>query len=344
MSPLHARAPLPALFLLASLAACGGEDAASSGPPPGPTFKYPKDDELRVNHLQTKGTHNSYHIAPGDGTIVPLEYTHAPLDVQLAEQGVRQLELDVHWTAFTKSFAVYHEGFDKKTTCPTLKECLSLVQAFSAKHPAHHPLFIQIELKDTITEAEAEDYFARLEGEVLAVLPRERLLTPDDVRGGGASLREAIVSKGWPTLGATRGKVAFFIDNKSDAQMYYTRGHSDINGRLMFIDGEPSDPWAGVLLANDPISGASRIEECLSLGLMVRTRADSDNVQPLANDTSMRDAALASGAHFVSTDYPAKVDGVAYFVEVPEGTPSRCNPKTAPSGCASSDIEDPSFF
>lgn len=37
---------------------------------------------------------------------------------------------------------------------------------------------------------------------------------------------------------------------------------------------------------------------------MVRTRADYDTVQSRQNDTTQRDAAFASGAQFISTDYP----------------------------------------
>jgi hypothetical protein len=81
----------------------------------------------------------------------------------------------------------------------------------------------------------------------------------------------------------------------------------------------------------------------------VRTRADGDNVEPFAGDTSKRDAALASGAQFVSTDYPVIVPGVPmtgtpYVVDIPGGTPARCNPVTAPAACASTDIEDPKFM
>ncbi len=350
MRPSAARSPVPcALIFGLAIAAggCGDEQGTSSGgttTTATPTFDYPKDGELRLHQLQAKGTHNSYHVAPGTGLIPELEYTHSPLDVQLASQGVRQLELDVRHDKFQDRFDVFHENFDEGTTCPTLEECLSLVKGWSDASPAHHPIFIQLELKDGTTEDGAEEYFAHLEAEVLAVFPRERVLTPDDVRGDAASVRDAITSKGWPALGEVRGKVVFFIDDHTPVRTYYTHGDKDLDGRLMFIDSEPSDPWAGILLANDPIGDAARIEESVGLGLLVRTRADSGTEEALMGDTSLRDAAFASGAHFVSTDYPAPVEGVDYVVEVPGGTPSRCNPKTAPADCTSEDIEDPAFI
>lgn len=347
MHPPFSRA-LPVLLLAFAASplavGCGGEETSSSGTTTSTTtFDYPMDDVLRLNHLQAKGTHNSYHVAP-DGDLLPqLEYTHAPLDVQLASQGVRKLELDVRHDKFKEGFSVFHETFDKGTTCATLVECLSLVKAWSDANPAHHPVFIQIEPKDSPTEADAESYFASLDADVLSVFPRERVLTPDDVRGDAASVREAITTKGWPTLGEVRGKVVFFIDDTGELQSFYTHGKKDLDGRLMFIDGEPSDPFAGILLFNDPVGQAALIGESVKLGLIVRTRADSDNEEPFAGDTSKRDAAFASGAQLVSTDYPAPVEGVDYVVEVPGGTPSRCNPVTAPEGCTSEAIEDPAY-
>lgn len=349
MNPASLRKWLLLLTLAAPiLAGCdgGGETSTSGGTTTStPTFHYPMDDVLRLNHLQAKGTHNSYHIAPADMTFDALNYTHAPLDVQLSQQGVRQIELDVRYDKFNKRFSVFHETFDKGTTCPTLIECLTLVKTWSDSHPAHHPIFIQLETKDGTTESEAEAYFDALDADVLSVFPRDRVIAPDDVKGDAASVREAVTTKGWPTLGQVRGKVVFFIDDSTDLRSFYTHGKKDLNGRLMFIDADtPSDPWAGILLANDPTADAARLSESVGAGLIVRTRADSDNVEPLAGDTSKRDAAFASGAQLVSTDYPAAVKGVNYVVEVPGGTPSRCNPKTAPGGCTSEAIEDPKLI
>ena len=46
------------LALAVSLSACGSDKK--------PEYQY--DDLLRLNHIQAKGTHNSYHIARPDGT------------------------------------------------------------------------------------------------------------------------------------------------------------------------------------------------------------------------------------------------------------------------------------
>lgn len=149
---------------------------------------------------------------------------------------------------------------------------------------------------------------------MLSVFPRKRVLTPDDVRRGAATLREGIAASGWPTLGESRSRVVFFIDNKTKLRDFYTHGGKGLEGRLMFIDADPRTPSRGILLADDPLADANRIADALAAGLIVRTRADQDDVDPLAGDTTKRDAALASGAQLVSTDYPAAVSGVPMTV------------------------------
>lgn len=338
---------LTGLLALLVLGGCGGETApaGTTGTPDVPTFSYPHDGEIRLNQLQTKGTHNSYHIAAPDA-IMALAYTHAPLDVQLREQGVRQIELDTHYNYFQDVYEVYHLGgtIDEGTTCRVFVDCLKAVKGWSDENPAHQPIFIQIEPKDEPTMDEAEMLFQRLEGDILSVFPRSRVLAPDDVRGDAPSLREALADKGWPTLGEVRGKVLFFVDNSASFRDYYTHGNKDIDGRLMFIDAALDAPWAGVVLANNPEPDAARIADAIKDNLIVRTRADGDNVEPFAGDTTHRDEALKSGAQLVSTDYPVPVKGVDYVVEIPDGAPSRCNPVNAPKGCTSEWIEDPKFI
>lgn len=66
-------------------------------------------------------------------------------------------------------------------------------------------------------------------------------------------------------------------------------------------------------------------------GFVVRTMTDVSVGGSLNNNRTQLEAALASGAQILSTDFPAKVPETAYFVEV--GAPSRCNPVTAPADC-----------
>ena len=75
--------------------------------------------------------------------------------------------------------------------------------------------------------------------------------------------------------------------------------------------------------------------------MLVRVFADS------ATDTaderaSGRDAALASGAHFLSSDFPVDTSAGEAF-RIPEGAPVGCNPVTAPAECTAVALEDPTF-
>ena len=48
-----------------------------------------------------------------------------------------------------------------------------------------------------------------------------------------------------------------------------------------------------------------------------------------------RDAALASGAHYLSTDYYVADEtlGYTYVADLPGDAAARCNPVNAPEGC-----------
>ncbi len=328
------------LGALLVLSACGGQDDTAAGPL---AYSYPLDDVLRLNQLQAKGTHNSYHVAPDQTDIVEHRYTHAPIAEQLSKQGVRKFELDTRYDDQTGEHVVFHLGIiDKETRCLRFVECLEAMRGWSKKYPGHHPLFVMIEPKDGVP-LDAEGRFALIEQEVLSVFPRPSILTPDDVRGAASTLRDALTTVGWPTLGEVRGKVIFFLNDAGKYRDAYTRGGTNLDGRLFFAEATPGVPYEAFYVLNDPISGAASIQAAVDGGFIVRTRADAASVEPLAGDTARRDAAFASGAQLVSTDYPAPVEGVSYFVDVPGGTPSRCNPRVAPADCTSESVEDPRF-
>lgn len=302
----------------------------------------PMDDALRMNHLQALGTHNSYHLRPAN-TQIDWAYSHRPLGEQLESQGVRAVELDLQWDDTCGRLRVFHLPIvDARSTCDLFTDCLVELRRWSSSHPGHHPIFVHIEPKFSFSAETDEPRMLEAEREILAVLSRAWIVTPDEVRGSSATLREAITTRGWPTLGAARGRFLFYIDNTEALRDRYTHGGRDLNGRLMFVDSAPSDPFGGVVVLNDPVRDAAGIRAALQMGFIVRTRADSSPMTAMLNDTAQRDAALATGAQIVSTDFPAAVAGSPYAVQIPMGTPSRCSPVTAPMGCTSAAIEDPS--
>jgi hypothetical protein len=295
----------------------------------------PMDDALRMNHLQAKGTHNSYHLRPA--IIGPdWDYSQSPLDVQLESEGVRALELDIRWDTRCGRFRVFHLPIlDPRSTCDLFTDCLGLVRRWSDAHPSHHPVFIQVEPKDAWDAPTTELRMTAMESEILSVFPRELVVTPDEVRGSSATLPEAIAARGWPTLGATRGRVLFFIDRTDSLRDVYTHGGRDLDGRLSFIDSAVGDPFAGVMVLNNP-NGAN-VPAAVRAGYLVRVFSWTAGDAVL--DPAVTAAGLASGAQIISTDFPVTARGGVEGVRIPGGTPSRCNPLTAPGGCTSAAIE-----
>lgn len=323
-------------------AALPGRDAGTCPPPLGePALRttapaaHPMDDVLRVNQLQAEGTHNSYHVRP-EPYHPDWDYTMAPLDVQLDEQGVRKLELDTWWNERCGRWEVYHIGFlDELTTCRQFTDCLETVRGWSDAHPSHHPIFIQIEVKTPYDDAEAPAQLDALDAEILSVFPEDLIITPDSVRGSHDTLADAIATDGWPTLGESRGKVLFFMNNRGPMRDVYTHGGSDLDGRAIFAESDPGEPFAAVRILNGAVDDFDAIQSSVRAGYIVRTRGP---------DAELWASALDSGAQLISTDNPAPVDGESFYAEIPGGTPSRCNPLVAPDGCTSEAIEDPSLL
>ena len=219
---------LPFLVLAtAALSGCAPEALEPLSVAPGHVLRsaslseYPMDDVLRLNHLQAKGTHNSYHV---ETLPIPAwQYTHAPLDQQLESQGVRKVELDVYYNFVADRFEVLHVLiFDAGTTCRVFRDCMELIRGWSDGHPGHHPLFIQIEPKDQVRGPSAEEYLTLLEEEITVTWPVDRIITPDSVQGSWSSLSEALEQEGWPTLGEVRGNVLFYLDNGDEFRDAYT--------------------------------------------------------------------------------------------------------------------------
>ncbi len=319
-----------------------GRDAGSCPPPlaePAPRTTeptaHPMDDTLRVNHIQAEGTHNSYHVEPEESH-PEWAYTHAPLDVQLEEQGVRKFELDTWWNEGCGRWEVYHIGFlDEVTTCRLLTDCLETIRGFSDAHPSHHPIFVQIEVKTPYDAAGAPAQLDALDAEIRSVFPEELMITPDSVRGTHDTLAGAIATDGWPTLADARGKVLFFMNRRGLMRDVYTHGGSDLDGRVLFAESDPDEPFAAVRILNSSFDDFDEIQASVEGGFLVRTRGQ---------DAERWGRALESGAHVISSDYPAPVDGEPWYAEIPEGTPSRCNPLVAPPGCTPEAIEDPSLL
>ena len=310
-----------------------------------------------------------------------IEYTHSPLGVQFDDEEVRQIELDVFADSTgglydqrvimpllglpadsgipeleQPGFKVLHiQEIDFETTCWTFVQCLQQVKLWSDAHPRHLPIAILVELKDAPIPDPLQLGFVQpqpigpaeldaLDAEIRSVFPEQQMLTPDDVRGSHATLDEAIVTDGWPTLGAARGEVMFLMDNAGQYRTDYVAGHPNLDGRVLFTNANPGEPDAAFVKRNDPLgANTAVIQDLVRRGYLVRTRADADTIQARTGDTTQRDAALLSGAQLVSTDYPvpgrATPLGTDYVAQIPDGHPARCNPINTGTHCRNNALE-----
>jgi hypothetical protein len=176
-----------------------------------------------------------------------------------------------------------------------------------------------------------------LEAEILAVFGKGSLITPDSVRGGSSTLEAAVLDRGWPTLDEARGKVMFVLLDSGLKREAYRAGAPSLQGRAMFTMSSAGQPDAAIISFDDVMAVRDLIPQLVKAGYLVRTFADLETVDARQNDTSRRDAAFASGAHYISTDFP-ETGGVAaggYAARFPDGLLTRCNPLTASTGCAS---------
>jgi hypothetical protein len=196
--------------------------------------------ELTLEHIQVKGTHNSYHLKP----LIPFDkshdYSHAPLDEQLESQGVRAFELDVH--KGLGGLEVYHiTVIDAVSTCDTFGGCLGVIKGWSDAHPQHLPITVWIEIKDqTGGSAIGAGDLDGLDDVVRGVFPADKLLTPDDIQGDHPSVRDALAADGWPLIDSVRGQVLFVLLNVEDTHASnYTANYTTLAGRAMFARATP---------------------------------------------------------------------------------------------------------
>ncbi|MBU2342314.1 MAG: phosphatidylinositol-specific phospholipase C1-like protein [Alphaproteobacteria bacterium] len=325
------------------------------------------DGALRVNDISAVGSHNSYKLPMPPEVMEALrernaraaealDYAHRPLNEQL-DRGARQIELDVNRDPLGGYYAVpggaipelEAPGFkvlhiariDNGSSCLQLVQCLRILRDWSDAHPRHVPILLMVNAKETDNEAEGrpalrfdEAAFDALDAEIRSILPPDKLITPDDVQGDYDTLREAVLANNWPALHEARGRFLFALDEGPEKVAIYRGGRPSLEGRVFFINTDEHSPAAAYLTLNDPIAEQTRIREAVQAGFLVRTRADADTREARAGDDTRFQAALASGAQYISTDYlwsdPRFSD---YEVGLAGGAAVRANPVRRDPAC-----------
>ena len=307
-----------------------------------------------------------------------LEYSHPALSAQF-DGGARQIEIDIaadpeggryahpRIVALSKEaglpadpdFDPQHKmdkpglkvlhvtDINQRSSCQPLTECLQQVRDWSRAHPGHVPVFVLLENKSGVTRsiengAVAPQFtatdFDEVDREIRSVFQPAEMIVPDQVRGTYPTLEAAVLAGNWPTLAASRGKVVFLMDQKKSGPIY-AAGHPSLKGRVLFTNATPGEPDAAFVEQN---SGTpAEIDELVKKGYLVRARSDADTDNGRTGNTKRRDELLRSGAHFISTDYPAAEPSkwTGYTVALPSGLVARCNPVNAPKGCVDAAIE-----
>ena len=346
--------------------------------------------DLKLNQLQSLGTHNSYHIKPAPNLSKALteanwlarlllgtfEYTHPSLSEQF-DMGVRQIELDLMLDPEGGLYAkplgdslveksglpadpnfdpdgemqqpglkvIHMQDFDYRSTCLTFTKCLQETKTWSDNNPQHLPIVVLIEasnktyprmvIPDKMTldltkpvEFDAQN-ISEIDKEINAVFDREKIITPDDLRGNYPTLKQAIKNEGWLTLASARGKIIFLMDNRSEL---YLERYPGMRGATLFTTArEPGENEAVFINLKEP---RIDIPELIEDGYIVRTRADADTLEARIDSTEKREAAIRSGAQYVSTDFP---DPREYFLKFkrlfPKDALVRCNPWNTDENC-----------
>ena len=238
-------------------------------------------------------------------------------------------------------FKIIHiPDFDYNTTNYTFKSALTEVKKWSDEHPSHLPIFINVETKTStpgdeihqlhnLAKSVSFDSVAMelLDGEVKAIFgdSLKGIITPDKVRGNYGTLEQAVLAGNWTTLSEARGKVVFIIDAGDDINNLYKKGHPSYSGRAMFVYTHTGTPEAAFVICNQPLTDIARIHDYVQKGYIVRTRSDEGTHQARTGDCAMRNAAFASWAQIISTDYyrPDSRAGqkgwTDYHVQLPQG-------------------------
>jgi len=292
-----------------------------------------------------------------------IQYEHIPIPKQL-DLGLRNLEIDVYADSKGGKYAhpkildlvkttepfdpegkmkkpgykmIHITDIDYQTWYYTLEECLKDLKKWSDKHPDHDPVFITLEPKDGNANqfgTEPEHYTAQLfddlDNELKKHLGKDRIITPDDIRGSYKTLNEAVLNKNWPKVKDVKGKFLFVLDNNGENRNLYAKDHPSLKGRMIFTNSTPGTPESAVLFMNEPKKDNIVIKDLVKKGYIIRTRADADTMEARSEDYSRFEEAMQSGAQIITTDYyyPSKLFKSNYKVSFDNNTYERKNPLT----------------
>lgn len=290
-----------------------------------------------------------------------LEYEHLPISAQL-DLGLRNLEFDVFYDPTgghysnprgleiisnlgltplpydegdvleTLGLKMFHaQDVDFRSHHLLFKDGLLTLKNWSDQHKNHTPIIVLINAKDDAIPLTKDPVpfditgIKRINDEISEVFDLSQLITPDDVRKDFQTLEVAVLTEGWPALEESKGKILFVLDENATKTNLYLSSFPSLSGAIMFVNVAEGTPESAFHIINDPIANQVEIQRLVSLGYMVRTRADADTFEARANDTIRFQAAITSGAQVISTDYyiPSTLFNSNYQVIFEDGSYER---------------------
>jgi hypothetical protein len=236
---------------------------------------------------------------------------------QLREKGATDLAPIYVEELRKPGLKVFHVAdLDFRSQCPSFRACLTLLKQWSDSEPDHSPVFILLEPKlsglDRAIPGAAtvppfdQVAFDEVDESIRTILGRDKIFAPDDLRGSMPTLEAAALAKRWPSVQAARGKFIFLFlvpGMNLPAFAPYLNGRPSLQGRMAFVQGKPGMAHTAFMLFDNALSHGAEIRDAVKKGYLVRARADIDTVDARNDDARRRDAALASGAQIISTDY-----------------------------------------
>jgi len=300
-------------------------------------------DSLPMNQIRVLASHNSYKIQPTARTMKFISRFKRFLS---EDNQPYQLELDVYndpkggryykhklnffipkqrikekeFSALKKpGFKIIHiPDIDYRSNYLFLSEALQELNQWSVQHPAHSPIFVNIELKGSALGDESKllhlmgykkaiGFNAQALQELDSVFKQmlTTLFSAEEFKNTDNSLRERIDNQGWPSIGEVRGRI-FVIVQGSGVELYpETQG--------AFVYGVPENKNCIFLLRDDPNSSFSEIKT-LQNKFIIRTRSDAGTIEARANDYTRYNRAIMSGAQIISTDYYLPNPQIGEFV------------------------------
>jgi hypothetical protein len=293
------------------------------------------DINPKINEIQTLITHNSYKknipsfnyriatLFKGKESMVSSYYEHNTIIDQL-NNGVRGLELDIRYEE--GKFMVYHMPLvDNNSSSPDFILTLTELKIWSDNNPNHVPVSILIETKDDnqILNSRFQQLNSEtlelLDNTIISIMGRNKVITPEDIKGDYSTLNSAVTAGNWPLLSEAQGKFVFLLHPHNSITNIYIASDTSMESQAMFPvldynDISSHQAYASYIMVNTP--DVDLISGLVENNYMVRTRMDSGMVY----DVTQKENALSSGAQLISTDFEKgiiapKTDYIAYLSE-----------------------------